>query len=134
MNESENFITYRCQVQGRVTVGSKFVSAVTVDESRVDENRVDELLRVLSRARRRVVLRSLLTRGGETTLDELVADLAESADRSESRARIALQHNHLPKLEEADVVEYDPETGRVDYRRNPAVETLLDVVASLGER
>lgn len=107
-------------------MGSKCLS------SAVDENRVDELLRVLSGARRRVVLRALLTRGGETTLDALVADLAESADLSESQVRIDLHHNHLPKLQEVDVVEYDPETGRVDYRRNQAVETLLDVVESPG--
>lgn len=111
----------------RTTVVSKRVS------SAVDENRVDELLRVLSGARRRVVLRALLTRGGETTLDDLAADLAESADLSESRVRIDLHHNHLPKLQDVDVVEYDPETGHVDYRRNQAVETLLDVVPSTGE-
>lgn len=128
------FFTLRCQVLSRVTVGSTFVSAVTVDENREGENQVDELLRVLSGGRRRVVLRALRTRGGETTLDDLAADLAESADLSESQVRIDLHHNHLPKLRDVDVVEYDPETGHVDYRRDQAVETLLDVVASPDER
>jgi hypothetical protein len=53
---------------------------------------------------------------------------------TDHRVRIELRHNHLPKLEEAGLVEWDRETGTVS--RGPefeAVEPALRLLARNGE-
>lgn len=49
--------------------------------------------------------------GGGTTTDYLVT---------------TLRHQHLPKLEDAGVIEYDRESQRVSYRGDALVEDLLE--------
>lgn len=75
----------------------------------------DELFAVLSNANRRFVLAHLAQRGTPPTLDPLAAALAEwSDDLSHEDARIALHHVHLPKLEDAGLVEYDDTVALTD--------------------
>ncbi|QPV64576.1 hypothetical protein I7X12_08170 [Halosimplex litoreum] len=67
----------------------------------------DELFAVLSSANRRFVLAHLSQRATPPALDPLAGALAEwSDDLSHEDARIALHHVHLPKLEDAGLVEY----------------------------
>jgi|GEM_PF-1610536 len=73
----------------------------------------DELFAVLSNANRRFVLAHLVQRETPPALDPLAGALAEwSDDLSLEDARIALHHVHLPKLQQAGLVEYD-ETVRL---------------------
>lgn len=47
------------------------------------------------------------------------------------RARLALYHNHIPRLEEADVVAYDPDGETVEVR--PNFETLATFMTKMSE-
>lgn len=49
------------------------------------------------------------------------------ADERELRA--VLRHNHLPRLDEAGLVEYDTSTHAVRYRPDEGAESLLRFLA-----
>lgn len=105
--------------------------------SRPPARSIDALLSLLADWRRRAILRRLSTGEDETTLDALVAALsADGPDGPDGAAlRTELHHHHLPRLEDAGVVEYDPSTGTVSYRPDERVESLLDALAEeLDER
>ena len=83
-----------------------------------------EYHRLLASDRRRVVLDVLEGRPGPTDLAELarlVAEREESAatPRPESvgRVELTLHHNHLPRLDDAGVIEYRPGAKRVEWVR-----------------
>ncbi|MFC6906539.1 DUF7344 domain-containing protein [Halalkalicoccus tibetensis] len=86
----------------------------------------DDLFGLLSDHRRRSVLRYLATHSGSepvgigTLVDRVSAEGAStgSADDADDRIRIQLHHNHLPKLEDHDVIEYDPARERVTSTRD----------------
>ena len=87
---------------------------------------------VLASERRRAVLRHLQTTDGEASLVELgsaVFATERSADASAARRRrveLSLHHVHLPKLEEAGVLEYDrtEKTARLRPDVGPLLESL----------
>ena len=72
---------------------------------------------VLQHPRRLTILEELARRGDRRSLDELtVAVLDRSPDgtdsgRSPREVRTSLVHNHLPRLEDCGVVEWDPDVG-----------------------
>jgi hypothetical protein len=82
----------------------------------VGPERLDTLFSVLSHHRRRRLLLILSDATGEVPVDDLVDDLASRegtasgrsapADRLE-RIRLSLEHQHLPKLAHAGLVEWD---------------------------
>lgn len=84
----------------------------TADESVTE----DDLLKALSNRRRRQVLAYLLAGDGSSTAGELAEHIAAeendtSVDRLSSyqrkRVYVSLYQNHLPVLDDANVVEYD---------------------------
>ncbi|MDG5777937.1 hypothetical protein VB773_05305 [Haloarculaceae archaeon H-GB2-1] len=64
------------------------------------------------------------------TLDELVElnGACEAENRDESQRRITLHHSVLPKLDDLDVVEYEPAEQRVQYRDPEWIEPLITEV------
>lgn len=85
-----------------------------------DRSPADKYL-LLRSERRRLVLEVLSDEQAATTLDELAAevaaresDLDTDDEQAMARLKTALHHNHLPKLAEADALEYDPSTHRVE--------------------
>lgn len=100
-----------------------------------EEDHRDRLLRALSSKRRRYVL-SFLDRLGTLTLADLADELAEqehdaSIDQIPAEdvksLYMSLYHQHVPKLEEAGLVEYDQERDLVrPTERLPAIESTLD--------
>ena len=88
----------------------------------------DALLTLLADRRRRAVVRHLSARNGRTSLGALVE--AVSTERGDERnVRIGLHHHHLPRLDAADVVDYDVSARTVRYRPDERVESLLAFVA-----
>ncbi|WP_137287223.1 DUF7344 domain-containing protein [Halorussus salinisoli] len=90
--------------------------------SRADELSQDEVFEVLKSPRRRYALYFLRREGGETELSDLTEQVAAwenettpAALSTEQRKRvyISLYQTHLPKLDEADIVEYDRDEGIV---------------------
>lgn len=84
----------------------------------------DRAFDVLADAGRRAVIEAL-SEDGSATIEALASRLA-SQHASESRAKLALVHRHLPKLREAGVVTYDPTTQKVEF------DDARDVLAVLG--
>ncbi|MCU4925553.1 hypothetical protein OB905_06070 [Halobacteria archaeon AArc-dxtr1] len=94
---------------------------------------LDEVFDVLSEQRRRYALYELWMRepgvATVTELTERVLALENRADESEAyqrTVRTTLQHSHLPKLEDAGVVEHDARSETVRYWRQPSVEEWLE--------
>jgi hypothetical protein len=95
----------------------------------LDENDRHQLL---SSNRRRAALEELAVRSAPVELDELAATIAEreTDGRAVDEARvecvaISLHHNHLPKMNDLGLVDYDTATNRVTERRY-RVDTLLE--------
>ncbi|WP_208023513.1 DUF7344 domain-containing protein [Halorussus pelagicus] len=90
--------------------------------SRADGLSQDEVFEVLKSPRRRYALYYLRREGGETELSDLTEQVAAwenettpAALSTEQRKRvyISLYQTHLPKLDEANIVEYDRDEGVV---------------------
>lgn len=90
--------------------------------SRAKELSQDEVFEVLKSPRRRYALYYLRREGGESDLSDLTEQVAAwenetttSALTTEQRKRvyISLYQTHLPKLDEANIVEYDRDAGVV---------------------
>ncbi|TYT62782.1 DUF7344 domain-containing protein [Natrialba swarupiae] len=82
----------------------------------------DRVVRLLTDEANRAVLEALDDAGSPLSIDELAAELVSQEtfvvdeleyDECLERARISLYHARLPKLDEAGLVEYDPETAVV---------------------
>lgn len=106
-------------------------STGTIDES--------EYYNLVSARPRRAVLRYLASVAESTgteppvtvSVDELAERIAgaldgDSADRSVEELRISLHHCHLPKLADADVIEYDVQSHTVRFEGHPFVAALVD--------
>ena len=100
---------------------------------------LDTAFELLARERRRTVLYCLGASDGSIPLSELTARVAEReaadsvADDLRQEIAISLSQVHLPKLADADVVEYDHGKQRVEYRGDPFVETFLDQAAGIEQ-
>lgn len=82
--------------------------------------------RLLSRVRRRVALDVLAERRAPIGLDELAGavvtrerDAAVVDGAAVEQAAAMLHHVHLPKLDDAGVLDYDPASRRVEWCRIP---------------
>lgn len=82
---------------------------------------VDGILRVLSVARRRLALEFLVGAGGQTHLEELVHHVAVAEDGSRQSSVdprrglcVEFHHVHLPLMDDAGLLQYDPERRVID--------------------
>lgn len=106
---------------------------------RSDRLTLDRLFDLLADAERRCALRTLCERDGATTLGDLADEIVARSESSDARTgsetaypdqrertATALHHKHLPKLVDAGVVAYDPETSRVELDSGaPQLEPYL---------
>lgn len=98
---------------------------------------------LLASSRRRYALyRMHASRTGVVQMDDLVEHVAKlEADGNEAgndhrdRIRIDLGHNHVPRLVEAGLVEYDQRSRTLRYRECPSLTEWLEHAAyrELGE-
>jgi len=101
----------------------------------------DQFYRALSSYHRRCVL-SYLLEENETTVDELATVLCGwettttgtmQTSTDHSKIYVALVHVHLPKLVDAGLIEYEPNTGSVQI--NPLHPQVADIIRqSVGVR
>ena len=107
-----------------------------------DELSKDEALDLVSRPRRRNIVYALLEADDEAlSRDELVNILAagrreETPDDVEDRVLLtiaeSLEHNHIPKLDESDVVDYDREADYVELA--DAASDVLPLLSFVSDR
>lgn len=65
---------------------------------------------------------ALLSDRRESTAEGLAREAVDDEDvpfRSADRLALVLHHRHLPKLDDEDYVEYDPDSGTVVHRADP---------------
>lgn len=83
----------------------------------------DQIFDLLSNRRRRYVLNFLLRVDRPVSIQELSKELAtwefdvdqeDLTDQQEKRIYVALYQTHIPKLEDAGVIEYDSDAGLVE--------------------
>jgi DNA-binding transcriptional ArsR family regulator len=88
-----------------------------------DSLTTDQVFDLLGDGQRRRAIAALRARDGEADLDELAEATAareEDIEREEvdegqrERTAAMLHHAHLPRLEDANVAEYDPMAGEVE--------------------
>lgn len=95
----------------------------------------EELLQAVAHPRRRQVLRYLHENGIETTTaGKLAAAISATTDDESPTDRetlqIELQHNHLPRLADAGLVEFDPRNATVRYDSPEPVGKLVEFIAT----
>lgn len=71
-------------------------------------------------------------------VEDVVAAIRETAGGEsdhgrETHLRTSLHHTHLPKLDDANVVQYDPDDGTVQYEGDPRVEQWVDKIDRVEE-
>ncbi|ELZ01495.1 hypothetical protein C482_06964 [Natrialba chahannaoensis JCM 10990] len=118
--------------------GIEHAKDVHVSQSSQDGLTEDELFELLSNRRRRHILHTLITETEQVDIgtlsqeiaaeeDELAFDEVSSSDRK--RVYTALQQSHLPKMDNAGVLEFNRDRGTVEA--TPALEDIeiyIDVV------
>lgn len=110
------------------------LSASLGGDRAIDHRTLNTVFSTLAHRDRRLVLDHLTDcPGGTTTLDALAEAVVgaksdcEPDGRTVRDVRTTLHHVHLPKLDDSNVVRYDPVNHLVHYRETPAVERLLQV-------
>lgn len=97
--------------------------------------KTDRLLDVLADGVRREVIR-YFENNPETAvvhLDDLVAHLDRTVPHSSRELRLGLRHVHLPKLEGAGWIDFDPRSEQIRYHGNPDAADLLDDLREMFE-
>lgn len=101
----------------------------------VEADGLDQALGNLEPERRRVLLTTLRDADGSVTRKDLARELLRSDDvvLEPSRGAIddvigSLYHVDLPALDDAGLVEYDPETSRATYADHPALEAVFTII------
>ena len=85
----------------------------------------DTILSVVANEHRRAILDALDDAFEKTLEFDVLVDRVANRIRDEDakrksvehrqRVRIALHHTHLPKLDEARIIDYEAETGHIQY-------------------
>jgi hypothetical protein len=102
--------------------------------SQTDEQTLDTIFTLLGHRRRRDVVAVLSEREPSVSLHDVATAVRELKPEPESdgaSARTtrdvaaALHHSHLPKLDRADVIDYDPETNAVTAIRTTKIASFV---------
>ncbi|MUV56291.1 hypothetical protein [Halogeometricum sp. CBA1124] len=103
---------------------SHTVPKLATEYERPDHVTESDWYRLLSAERRRELLDVFDDRSGPLALDSLAAEIATRDDELDApdaaddavltRVASSLHHVHLPKLHDAGVVEYDPDSRRIE--------------------
>ncbi|QLD88824.1 hypothetical protein HWV07_07160 [Natronomonas salina] len=100
--------------------------------SAIDEPSTDIALDVLADEYRRLAVEALFGRDGPIQIADLAAAVAEgihdgTPEDSEREIATALHHVHLPKLADADLLDYDAESTTVTSVRTAPLRKYFDV-------
>ncbi|WP_255314819.1 DUF7344 domain-containing protein [Halorubrum lacusprofundi] len=98
----------------------------------------DTILSAVANEHRRAILNALdSTSTKRLEYDALVDHVADQvgnenperkSDEHRRRVRIGLHHTHLPKLEEAQIIDYETETGHIQFVGGELEQQILTLV------
>lgn len=99
----------------------------------------DTILELLSSPRRRTLLYKLKNQSlSEIPLDQLIEEiykidrsLPSRKESTREEIKIELIHNHLPLLQEREIVRYESESKTVHYMENEGLESVLRYVETI---
>lgn len=126
----------------RETRNIQSIDRVSGSSARKRSTPLDTILTALADEHRRAILNTLDTEPDNTLdYDALVdgvadqirdedADGNEVTDEYRQRIRIVLHHTHLPKLEEAQIIDYKADTGHVTFVGGALEQEILTLVES----
>ncbi|WP_158056681.1 DUF7344 domain-containing protein [Halorussus halophilus] len=108
-------------------------------ENRPRGNRIDDLFELLSDSHRRATIHLLARRERPIGVEQLAERIAsqtwdDPSHEDVRRMHISLQHTHLPKLDDADVVECDFDAQRVEFTNWRPIEEGWQEARSWFER
>lgn len=90
---------------------------------------LDELLTVLADQYRRAVLSYFQNTSEEVaTIDTLASEISDGNHEDTERVTMRLYHSTLPRLESANVIDYDERDKTVQYHGHVELETLLGTI------
>jgi hypothetical protein len=99
---------------------SHILPQLATEYDRPEQVTEDDWYRLLSAERRRELLELFDERSGHLELDSLATEIAERSDELDAtdaaaveRVAVSLHHVHLPKLNDAGVLEYDSRARRI---------------------
>lgn len=108
-----------------------------------DSNGIDAVFDALADERRRFILRYVIDQSGGVGFDELANGIHNRETRSNGgfserddreRIRCALYHSHLPKLDDAGIVEFDRTHDTVHLTLDGVrLDLCRDLVARAGQ-
>ena len=107
----------------------------TTDHRSTSDHTVSTVCELLANPTRRVAVQFLIAEETDTAeLDTLVEHVHEEVDAvtTPEQARIALVHNHLPRLADYDIIEYDKHDEIVHYHESPHLQQYLTLVEETG--
>lgn len=91
----------------------------------------ERLIRLIAETRNRAILTILNDAARSLTVTALAERLVErdatgtataAGEHDLERVKLSLHHTDLPRLDEAGLIEYDPETNAVSYEQYPSVD------------
>lgn len=94
----------------------------------------DEIAESIANEKRRAILGILQSKGRRLTVDMLVREISvRYSDTylfdSTEAIRLQLHHRHLPRFDEAGIINYDDEDGKVSLRSNRLTAAVEDCIA-----
>ena len=110
---------------------------VVYDCYQENASRINRLLETLASGPRRQLIRYFesVSQTDTDSIDAIVSHLdSRLPSRNPDGLKLALYHNHLPKLEEEGWVDYDARSGEIRYHGDGAAEPLLlDLLAVFSD-
>jgi DNA-binding transcriptional ArsR family regulator len=95
---------------------------------------METVFEVLADETRREICRFLVAEApAVVTADEIAASLADD-EAAKRRVALNCHHRHLPKLDEAGLIEYDARSNTVRYWGQPTLEKWLEHVSHVDDR
>lgn len=104
----------------------------------IDADEIDEILTLLSNVRRRYVLSYFVKVEEDTaSIDDIVSyvldQLDESSESVEKNIRITLAHKHIPKIDDYDIIEYNPQDQMIQYHGDKKLEHLVKEISEVPQ-
>jgi hypothetical protein len=107
---------------------------MAINRSHAATDSVETVFEALSNGRRRQILTYFAERDETASLDALTHHIATEGQEDPVNVRISLDHVHLPKLDEMNVLNYDRETETVQRRRlAEQAATVLETARTMVE-